>query len=214
MIEKPTRGLAGLWLGAVMFAAVAVHAQAQAQSQSEPAAAPPPPILMPRLVPADPQPDAAKLNDGLAVRYYFAKYNHIRELVDWMKYDDGVQGKPLVMIDHADTVGNVLTTTNSMLVGAHITGFIRFADLGTYRLRVTSNDGVRVTISGRKVFEDPGVHKASTSPDMVYDVTEPGWYPLDILYYQKKGTSALQLHWQPPGAEGFVPVPGSAFKHP
>jgi hypothetical protein len=209
MIEKPTRVLAGLWLGAVMLAAMAVHAQAQ----SEPAAAVPP-ILMPTLVPAAPQPDAAKLNDGLAVRYYFAKYNHIRELVDWMKYDDGVQGKPLAMIDHADTSGNVLTTTNSMLVGAHITGFIRFADLGTYRLRVTSNDGVRVTLSGRKVFEDPGVHKAETSPDLVYDVTEPGWYPLDILYYQKKGTSALQLHWQTPGAEGFVAVPGSAFKHP
>ena len=199
-----------VFAGVALVAAV-LGTQVWAAEAEDP---PPLPILMPTLVPADPQPDPAALNDGLAVQYYFAKYNHIRELVDWMKYDDGVQGKPLANIDHADTPGNVLTTTNAMLVGAHITGFIHFAETGTYRLRVTSNDGVRVTLGGRKVFEDPGVHKASTSPDLVYDFTEPGWYPLDILYYQKKGTSALQLHWQTPIAEGFVAVPPSAFKHP
>jgi hypothetical protein len=108
----------------------------------------------------------------------------------------------------------VLTTTNNMLVGAHITGFIQFAEAGTHRLRVTSNDGVRITLGGEMMFEDPGVHKAESSPDLVFDVAEPGWVPLDILYYQKKGTWALQLYWQPPGAPGFVPVPAASLKHP
>jgi len=203
MIKKPIRVLARFGLGALLLATVAVHA-------AEPAAEP---IQLAAPAPAAPRPDAATLKDGLEVRYYFAKLNHIDDLVGWMKFEDGVPGQPLPMLDYADSPGNVLTTTNNMLVGAHITGLIEFAEAGTYRLRVISNDGVRITLGGEMIFEDPGVHKAEASPDLVFDVTEPGWYPLVILYYQKKGTWALQLHWQPPGAEGFVPVPGASLKH-
>ena len=205
---KPLKGVTiGAGLAALLLAAVAAPAQIQA-------AAAPPPIQLAPPAPAAPQPDAAALKDGLAVRYYFAKLNHIDDLVGWMKVEDGVPGQPLPMLDYAESPGNVLTTTNNMLVGAHITGFIQFAEAGTHRLRVTSNDGVRVTVGGEMMFEDPGVHKAETSPDLVFDVAEPGWVPLDILYYQKKGTWALQLYWQPPGAPGFVPVPAASLKHP
>ena len=45
-------------------------------------------------------------------------------------------------------------------------------------------------------------------------VAEPGWYPLDILYFERKGTSTLQLFWLPPGASGDrVLVPAEAFGH-
>ena len=194
--------------GSAMLLAVA------AQAQTQLAAATDPPVQLAPPAPAAPQPDAAALNDGLAVRYYFAKLNHIDELVGWMRFEDGIQGKPLPNLDYADSPGNVLTTTNATLVGAHITGFIEFAEPGSYRLRVISNDGVRITLGGEMIFEDPGVHKAEASPDLVFDVADPGWVPLDILYYQKKGTSALQLYWQPPGASDFVPVPGASLKHP
>ena len=193
---KPLKGLTiGAGLAFLMLATVTAHAQTQP-------------------APAAPQPDAATLKDGLAVRYYFAKLNHIDELVGWTKMEDGVAGTPLPMLDYEDSQGNVLTTTSNTLVGAHITGFIEFAEPGTYRLQVISNDGVRVTLGGAMIFEDPGVHKAEASPDLVFDVAGPGWYPLDILYFQKKGTWTLQLRWQPPGAPGFVPVPGASLKHP
>jgi len=215
MIKKPIRGWAGPWLVALLLPTLLGPGAADAQTRVAPEPAPPPePIRLATPAPAAPQPDAATLKDGLAVRYYFAKFNHIDRLVDWMKYDDGVPGEPLPMLDYDVGMGNVLTTTSSDMVGAHITGFIAFTEPGTTRLRVTSNDGVRVTLGGEMIFEDPGVHKDATSPDLVFDVAEPGWVPLDILYFEKKGTATLKLSWQPPGAPGFVPVPGAALKHP
>jgi hypothetical protein len=214
MIRKPIRGWTGPWLVALLLAMLLGPGAADAQTRVTPAPAPPPePIRLATPAPAAAQPDVATLKDGLAVRYYFAKLNHIDELVGWMKVEDGIEGTPLPMLDYKDSPGNVLTTTNADLVGAHITGFIEFAEPGTYRLQVISNDGVRVTLGGEMIFEDPRIHKAEASPDLVFDVAEPGWVPLDILYYEKKGTAALQLLWMPPGASGFVPVPGAALKH-
>jgi hypothetical protein len=46
---------------------------------------------------------------------------------------------------------------------------------------------------------------------VVIDV--PGWYELWINYYQKKGTSALQLKWTPPGAGEEVLVPPDVLAH-
>lgn len=162
--------------------------------------------------PVSPQPNTTTLNDGLAVRYYYAKYNHIDELIDWMSYEDGEVGDPLPDLNYDVGPGNVLTTTSSDLVGAEITGLIRFEQAGTYNLRVTSNDGVRLWVGGVQVFEDPGVHRDSTSDPLPIAVAEPGWYPLKILYYEKKGTSTLRLEWQSPGG-GFAVVPASHLKH-
>jgi len=46
---------------------------------------------------------------------------------------------------------------------------------------------------------------------VVVDV--PGWYELWINYYQKKGTSALQLVWTTPDSGEETHVPPSAFSH-
>lgn len=173
----------------------------------------PEPIKVPPVAPADPQPDAAALKDGLAVRYYFAKFTHIDNLAAWMNSDDGIEGTPLPNLDYQMGAGNVLTTTSADLVGAHITGFIQFAEAGVYELKVISNDGVRLTVGGEMIFEDPEIHADTASPPLVVTIDLPGWYPLEILYYEKKGSAALKLHWKTPGASGFTAVPATALKH-
>ena len=40
----------------------------------------------------------------------------------------------------------------------------------------------------------------------------PGWYSIEIDYYQRKGTAALRLKWTPPGGEESV-VPVEVFAH-
>jgi hypothetical protein len=113
--------------------------------------------------PAQPQPAAESLRDGLAVRYYFAKFNHIRELETWMKYRDGKSGKPIPMLNYNVGKGNVLTSDIDELVGAHINGYIHFEAPGTYKFKVTSNDGVRVNLGGTQIYDDPDVHRDRTS---------------------------------------------------
>jgi hypothetical protein len=163
--------------------------------------------------PVNPQPAASALKDGLAARLYFGRFTHIDELTAFMQADKGRDSPPLPNLDYGWAAGNVLGTTSSDLVGAHITGLVNFAQPGTYQLQVTSNDGIRLTVGGVKLFEDPEIHGDTPSPPLPVEIATPGWYDLDILYYEKKGTASLRLHWQPPGASGFVAVPASAFKH-
>jgi len=195
-----------IWIASLLLTLVAAPVMSASGEALEP-------IKVPPVAPADPQPDAAALKDGLAVRYYFSKFTHIDNLAAWINSDDGVEGTPLPNLDYQMGGGNVLTTTSADLVGAHITGFIQFAEPGVYELKVISNDGVRVTLSGEMIFEDPEIHADAASPPMVVTIDLPGWYPLDILYYEKKGSAALKLHWKTPGASGFAAVPTTALKH-
>ena len=87
-------------------------------------------------------------------------------------------------------------------VGANITGLIRFEKPGVYGFEITSNDGIRVEIGGKVLHEDPGVHPDSTSDRIDVKIDQPGWYPLKIVYFQKKGTASLVLAWVGPGREG------------
>ena len=73
----------------------------------------------------------------------FGEFNHIRELEVWMKRRDGQLGAPLPMLDFDMGEGEVLGSGQKDFVGAHITGYVAFDAPGTYRFRVTSNDGVR-----------------------------------------------------------------------
>jgi hypothetical protein len=98
-------------------------------------------------------------------------------------------------------------------VGANITGFIRFEKPGVYGFEVTSNDGIWVELGGKMLHQDDGVHPDSTSDRLNVKIDQPGWYPLKITYFQKKGTASLILAWAGPGEKKAVPVPASAFGH-
>lgn len=162
------------------------------------------------LKPASPQPDAAQVAPGLAVSYFFQMFQDVGEVAG---RSGGEAGQPLAQINDAPQQGGpVLTSGKPMGVGAQIRGLIHFDKTGTYTLQVTSNDGVRLTLAGEKIFEDPGVHSDHTSPPLEIAIDEAGWYDLAIDYFQKKGTATLKLMWTPPGGSE-EPVPAAAFAH-
>ncbi len=161
-------------------------------------------------VPVSPQPDPATLKPGLAVNYFYRYFDHIDEL-DGL--DGGKPGDALTNLDHvAFEDGKVLTTSQPMGVGAHIRGLIHLDKPGTYTFRLQSNDGVKLFIGGVFMHVDPEIHAARWSPDLAYEVTEPGWYDFTLDYYQRKGTSALRLVWIAPGGEEEI-VPPEAFAY-
>ena len=63
------------------------------------------------------------------------------------------------------------------------------------------------------LWEDPEIHFDRESDPLRVVVKEPGWHALKIDYYQKKGTSALQLLWTPPGSKKKTVVPAEALAH-
>jgi hypothetical protein len=163
---------------------------------------------VPGVKPAQPQPAADKLQPGLAVNYTYMMFSDVSEVP---KAGKGKPGPVLANLDHRTDSGNVLTATASMGVGAQINGFIKLDKPGTYTFELLSNDGVKWTLGGVTVHENPGIHGDTPSPPIEIAVTEPGWYAFAIDYFQRKGTSALRLSWKPPGGQVIVVVPADAF---
>jgi len=163
------------------------------------------------LKPAEPQP--ATVTPGLAVQYAYGIVNSIGEFA---KRSGGKweAGPPLPNLDYHSGAGKVLTSKESDGVLAVITGLIRFEKAGVYGFDVTSNDGVRVELGGAILYEDDTVHSDDTSERIDVKVDTPGWYPLQIHYFEKRNTSTLMLRWIGPGEKGKPQVvPAKAFGH-
>ena len=157
-----------------------------------------------------PQPEVVELRPGLAVTYSYGRQVHVDD-IEVLR--NPVIGEPLENIAHRTIDGNVLTSSQAMLVAAHIRGLIRFDAAGTYVFRIESNDGVKAKIGGRQIWVDPEIHPNRWSAPIPVVIDTPGWYELWINYYQKKGTSALQLVWTTPGSSEEAHVPPGAFSH-
>lgn len=155
--------------------------------------------------PAKPQPTADQLQPGLAVGYSIGYVQRLGEIVAPKNHD----APPLEKLDYVGD-GKVLTAEYEMGVSADIRGFIKLDAPGLWKFQVTSNDGVRVTLGGKKILEDDYVHSDRVSDLVTVEVKEPGWYPLHVLYFQRKGTYALQLFWQKPGGAKEI-VQAEAF---
>ncbi len=158
--------------------------------------------------------DESSLKPGLGVTYYSVFVRSIRELIEWTDYKKGRKGPPIARLDNNVGKGNVLTSGQDDGVGAHITGYLRIEKPGSYVFLVNSNDGVRLSLGGKQIYEDPDVHPDRLSdPPIEIDFAEAGYYPIDIWYFERKNTSTLELLWLAPGMEDFDLVPASAFFH-
>ncbi len=166
------------------------------------------------LKPLAEQPDPAAREPGLAVTYYFGIFNLIGEIVEVAKLEEGQRGPAIPALDYKVGSGEVLTSGRADGVGADIRGLINFPRAGTYNLALQSNDGVRLELGGKLLFSDPNVHADRFSKVVPVEIETPGWYPLSILYFEKRHTSTLELYWTRPGDEGGLTfVPPDAFAH-
>ncbi len=195
------RPMAGFWTSAAIASALGLTAA----GLSGPAAADAIGVK-----PANPQPAAEALVPGLAAEYIFRL---VRSISSFEDSDDWRKGKPLQRLKYRSGTGGVLTSGQGDGVCARITGFIKLDQAGRYLFSTRSNDGVRVTIDGMEVIEDDGVHTDQFSSNAEVTVPEPGWYSLQVLYFERKNTSTLELHWQPPDKQEFEVVPAEAFAY-
>lgn len=155
------------------------------------------------------QPDPDRLEPGLAVTYYLNIFNFVDEIREFARLEPGVPGKPLLTVDYLVGSGEVLTSGHRDGVGAVIDGLLNFPEAGNYTMAIQSNDGVELTIAGQRVISDPTVHADRYSALATVTITEPGWYPIEMLYFEKRNTATLELYWLPPsqteGGLNFVP---------
>jgi hypothetical protein len=166
--------------------------------------------------PLTPQPDAAALKPGLAVKYYATFVRHIDELKRFMSGNKGESGEPIPMLDYNVGEDPMLTSDRSQGLGAHITGLIHLKEPGTYTFVAMTNDGFELNLGDTFILTDPDVHPDQQSDIVKIEITEPGWYSTEMFYFQRKGTSTLELYWRPPWEDpgaGFGLVPAESFAH-
>ncbi len=153
-----------------------------------------------------------RLDAGLAVTYWpDTEFDLMRDMHQIVRQYPGEAGLPVTQLA---TGPSVLTTDRTQFVAAVLTGLIKFPEVGTYRVEFVSNDGILVDIAGRRIHADPNRHADTPSGPIRIAITTPGWYDLDIAYFQKKGTHRHDMYWVLPSAGGArTLVPPGAFAH-
>ncbi len=152
------------------------------------------------LTPAAPQPAAAALKPGLAVKYAYGSVESLEAAEGWR--GEARLGKPLEGFVYGDTNGvdYALTSGSNIEVIAFIEGYLHFK-AGVHELEFQSNDGLRVFVAGNQIYEHDGKHACKTLGAIQVKAPKTGWYAMRALYFQKKGTACLDLSMRAPGGE-------------
>lgn len=164
------------------------------------AAGPSPAAAGPQLIPAAPQPSAAALTQGLAVRYaYPPDVKSLGHAAAALR-KDAAAGPPLAGLDYPDTNPGqpALTSRKAEFVAAEITGYLHFDAPGLWRLEFHSNDGLDVTLGQLRIYTRDGRAPCDTGGWVEVTIPEPGWYPLHATFFQRLGTSCLMLRRESP----------------
>ena len=159
--------------------------------------------------------EPSQLQPGLSVVYIFQKYRNVDQVPRGAEaLRMGRRGKPVTILNHqSGKKESVFDSGRSQGVGMVIEGFLNLEKPGTYRWQAMANDGIRMFIDNKMIFEDPKVHSDRLTPTGTLQVAKGGQHPVEIIYFQRKGTASLKLYWQPPGAEQFSLVPTEVYWH-
>ncbi|MEM7438380.1 MAG: PA14 domain-containing protein [Pseudomonadota bacterium] len=162
---------------------------------------------------ANPQPEA--VTAGLSVQYAYP--DDVKSLRD-AYIAIGIGAEPGAVMDKglnyisSDEAPMALTSNKETKVAAQIKGYIKFDAPGVYKIEVFSNDGLELTIGGQEVAKVDEKRGCDPIGEVEVNVREAGYYEVEALYWQRKGSSCLQMQWAPEGAE-LDYVPASAFGH-
>lgn len=81
--------------------------------------------------------------------------------------------------------------------GLVLTGLVRVPGKGIYTFFLSSDDGSRLRIGGRRVVDHDGPHSMSERSGQV--ALHRGWHPVEIRYFQSGGGAGLRLEMEGPG---------------
>ena len=171
------------------------------------------PIAVEGLKPA--QVSAETIKPGLDALYYIDFFKRDLTALPKGKSTEyhSFRKKPIQKLDHQFGQEPVFDSNSNRGVGMRMTGFLHFPENGVYELQALSNDGILLYLDDQLVLSDPKQHSDRMSNLGLVTIDTGGWYPLEVEYFQRKGTATLRLFWKKPGASDQEVVPASAYGH-
>lgn len=165
-----------------------------------------------KLKPASPQPGS--VSPGLAVTYAYPQDVKSLAQAEWALKSSGERGRPIAGLDNRDTTEGepTLTSKRALHVAARITGYVRLDQPGVHTIDFLTNDGLLARVGGQVVGKFDGRQTCDSTVQTEVEVPVAGWYPVDILYFQRLGTSCLHMRMGPAGKRPMW-MKNSAFGH-
>ncbi|MDT0116622.1 PA14 domain-containing protein [Microbacterium sp. PRF11] len=93
-----------------------------------------------------------------------------------------------------------------------LTGVIAFPEAGSYRLRTTSDDGIRVWLDDVLVVDRWVLQSPTDATSDAFTVAAGDTRRIRIEYFESGGGATLQLKWATPSNGDFVIVPGAQLR--
>ncbi|GGE96796.1 hypothetical protein D9V28_07205 [Mycetocola zhadangensis] len=156
---------------------------------------------------------AATIYDGGLQGLHAAYYTDTQQLAGQPRlYNLGLAGAVGGAVDRDWGTSAPATGISADNFSIRLTGLITFPETGTYRLRTTSDDGIRLWLNDALTL-DQWIPQAPTDvTSQGFTVTAGETRRIRLEYHDVSGGASLQLKWSTPASSAFVLVPGVALR--
>jgi hypothetical protein len=142
---------------------------------------------------------AAPARQGLAYEYFEGRFEKLPDFASQRAPRAGTAPRPDLSVadDNED-------------FALRFKGFVHVPQTGVYVFYVNSDDGSKLSVAGRDIVTNDGVHGMVEEKAEI--ALEAGWHSFELVYFQGTGGLGLELAWRGPGFPKS-PIPAAAFGH-
>ncbi|MCJ7487521.1 MAG: PA14 domain-containing protein [Candidatus Aminicenantes bacterium] len=134
---------------------------------------------------------------GLAFEYFEGRFDKLPDFSSLKAARTGTASRP-----------DLAVSNDKNEFALRFRGFVRAPRTGVYIFYVSSDDGSKLSVAGKEIIANDGVHGMTEEKSEV--ALEAGWHAFELLYFQGRGGLGLDISWQAPGF-GKTPIPAGAF---
>ncbi|MFM7556729.1 MAG: PA14 domain-containing protein, partial [Verrucomicrobiota bacterium] len=139
------------------------------------------------------------LVDGLSYEFFEGSANSVAQLLAMTPKSTGVSAALDLSLPHPNQNW-----------GVRFSGFIDIPAEGKYRFWIRSDDGSQLSIDGKPLLNNDGVHPAAEKNGNL--TLKAGLHELEVVFFQGGGETEFRVDWAPPG-EKRGPIPADRLKH-
>jgi hypothetical protein len=144
----------------------------------------------------------SQLTLGLDYKYYEGSWVNLPDFSKLKVEKKGtVENFELSMQDQNDNFGVVFS------------GYLKITEKGEYTFSTRSDDGTRLTLAGKQLVLNDGVHDFISVPSQPV-LLSPGFYPLEVEFFEGSGGEGLEISTYSPVDGKWNRIPKSIlYRH-